>query len=237
MHWLPALLLAPVLAAAAAPDLPRLELPRAASPPVIDGRLDDATWADAAVVDSLRMPWWTSGEREGTRVQLAWDDTALYVAFQARDRHIWATLAERDAPVSRDDCVEVFIAPDTAAVGVYFNFEINALGTILDRSPRDGRSGDWNAAGLRVAIAIDGTLNEDGDEDRGWVAEIALPFADLAPFAPRLPPVPGDVWRLNLYRIGGRVNPQFSAWSDTGTPEPQYHVPARFGIVRFAGRD
>ena len=48
-----------------------------------------------------------------------------------------------------------------------------------------------------------------------------------------LPPAPGDIWRLNLYRIGGAVNPQFSVWSDTRTEKAQYHVPERFGVAHF----
>ena len=46
---------------------------------------------------------------------------------------------------------------------------------------------------------------------------------------------PGNTWRLNLYRIGGKVNPQYSPWSNTGTPQPTYHAPERFGIVRCSG--
>ncbi|HIM56802.1 MAG TPA: hypothetical protein EYM39_08880 [Candidatus Latescibacteria bacterium] len=69
-------------------------------------------------------------------------------------------------------------------------------------------------------IAIDGLLDESS-----WSA---------AATAPALPPAPGDIWRLNLYRIGGAVNPQFSVWSDTRTEKAQYHVPERFGVVHFA---
>ena len=68
-----------------------------------------------------------------TVARLLWDDLYLYVGFTAFDPHISAVLTERDNPVSRDDCVEVFIAPDTSALGNYYNFEFNALGTILDR--------------------------------------------------------------------------------------------------------
>ena len=52
--------------------------------------------------------------------------------------------------------------------------------------------------------------------------------------APNIPPKPGDTWRMNLYRIGGKVNPQYSQWSNTGTPKPKYHVPERFGIMHFS---
>jgi hypothetical protein len=66
---------------------------------------------------------------------MLWDEKNLYVSFVPRDKHVSSILTERDDPVSRDDAVEVFVAPDTADVRQYFNFEFNALGTILDRSP------------------------------------------------------------------------------------------------------
>lgn len=215
-------------------DLPHAVIQRAAGPIVIDGRLDEASWHAASMIDRFEFPWWTSGDRERTEARLLWDDEALYVSFRAFDRHVSAVLTERDDPVSRDDCVEVFIAPDTSDVSSYFNFEFNALGTILDRSPRSERSSTWNAEGVRVAVHIDGTLNDEEDVDRLWTTEIAIPFDSFDGFSPRLPPVDGDVWRLNLYRTGGAVNLQYIAWSDTQTETPAFHVPERFGVVSFS---
>jgi hypothetical protein len=227
-------LLLGIPAAAVADDLPEYTILQASGPVTVDGRLDEPSWQAAPPVDAFLFPWWEAGEKEPTDARLLWDEENLYVAFVATDKHISATLTQRDAPVSRDDAVEVFIAPDTAAVEIYFNFEFNALGTILDRSPRDNRSSAWNAEEIVVAITIDGTLNDESDEDRLWTTEIAIPFSSFADFAPRLPPRDGDAWRLNLYRIGGAVNPQFSVWSDTRTEKAQYHVPERFGIVHFS---
>ena len=167
---------------------------------------------------------------------MLWDDDHLYVAFTVHDPHISATLIGRDSPVSRDDCVEVFIAPDTSQVTSYFNFEFNALGTILDRSPLADRSSTWNGEGVQVAIDIQGTLNQETDQDTLWTAEIALPFAVFEPYAPHLPPAPGDVWRLNLYRTGGAINLQYITWSNTLTTKPQFHEPQRFGVVHFDSR-
>jgi len=215
-------------------DLPSYTVHRADTQNTIDGVLDEASWRDARPVRPFIFPWHESGEQEPTEARLLWDDRFLYVSFVASDQHISATLRNRDAAVSRDDAVEVFVAPDTANVDDYFNFEFNALGTILDRSPRDGRSSSWNAPGVEVAITIEGTLNDDSDTDDRWTTEIAIPFASFEEYAPRLPPAAGDEWRLNLYRIGGKTNPQFSVWSDTQTEKPQYHVPSRFGLVRFS---
>ncbi len=220
---------------AAPADLPHYVIERAPTSITIDGILDPSEpWSVATRIDSFQFPWWEDGAREPTTARMLWDEENLYVAFVAMDAHISAYLTGRDVPVSRDDAVEVFFACDPSDVSVYFNFEFNALGTILDRSPDDNRSGTWNSPGVQVAITIDGTMNDSTDTDQGWTTEIAIPFADLAPYAPRLPPAEGDQWRLNLYRIGGEVNPQFSLWSDTQTEKPQYHVPTRFGLVRFS---
>ena len=216
--------------------LPHHTIRRAAGPIAVDGHLDEPSWGAAQVIDQFAFPWWTAGAKDRTEARLLWDDVHLYVAFTAHDPHISATLTERDSPVSRDDCVEVFIAPDTSQVTSYFNFEFNALGTILDRSPHADRSSAWNGEGVQVAIDIEGTLNQETDQDALWTAEIALPFAVFDPYAPRLPPTAGNVWRLNLYRTGGAVNLQYITWSNTLTPKPQFHVPERFGVVHFDRR-
>ena len=216
-------------------DLPEYTIRRAATPIVIDGVLDEASWQAVEMIDAFTFPWWKEGAKDRTEACLLWDDENLYVGFVAHDPHISATLTERDDPVSRDDCVEVFVSPDSSTVRTYFNFEFNALGTILDRSPRDNRSKTWNADGVQIAITIDGTLNDETDQDRLWVAEIVIPFTSFDPYAPSLPPQDGDTWRLNLYRTGGEVNLQYMTWSNTLTSKPSFHVPEQFGIVHFSG--
>ena len=223
----------PALNSSATP-LPEYTILRSAGPIAIDGLLDEPSWQYNQPVHPFIFPWWQEGEKEPTYARLLWDDSNLYISFIAFDKNISATLTERDSPVSRDDCVEVFFAPDPGAVDIYFNFEFNALGAILDRSPREQRSSKWNGQGVQVAVQIDGTLNDESDSDRQWNTEIAIPWTAIAPYAPSLPPLPGQSWRLNLYRIGGQINPQYSVWSDTETPKPQYHAPARFGIGVFS---
>ena len=216
-----------------ADDLPEQTILRAAGPISIDGVLGEPSWKVAATVGDFQFPWWKEGEKEQTEARMLWDDVNLYVSFVAQDKHISAVHTERDAPVSQDDCVEVFIMPDTSHVRYYYNFEVNVLGTLLDRFQLAEPTGSFTAD-LSAAVRIDGTLNDNTDTDRLFVTEMAIPFTAFIDTAPHLPPEPGDTWRLNLYRIGGEVNAQYSMWSDTGTEKPKYHVPERFGIVHFS---
>jgi hypothetical protein len=42
---------------------------------------------------------------------------------------------------------------------------------------------------------------------------------------------PGDVWRLNLNRCGGKTDNQFSQWARGTEKQPELHMPGDFGFV------
>jgi len=241
-----ALILLNCLGAYAA-DFPWYEIRRAPAPPVIDGKLDDAAWRAARRADRFHFNWWTTGEKEKTEVRLLWDDDRLYVGFRCYDRHISAAVTERHGPVSRDDCVEVFISPnpgppyrnDGPKRPNYYGFEMNVIGTMLNFIRADWWTGGrtWEPEGVEMRTSHHGPLRKvDSPEDRLWTLEIAIPFRNFARDAAHVPPVDGDVWRLNLNRAGGTTNAQYSTWSPVRTAKPNFHVPESFGYVRFRRR-
>jgi hypothetical protein len=224
---------------------------RAASPPVIDGRVDDAAWREAPWTDEfvdMADPAVSPAPR--TRVKMIWDDTNLYMAAAIAEPRLWAEMTVHDSPLYQENAFEFFIDPD-GDNHEYYEFEINALNTtwdlLLPRPYRDGGLGisNWEIAGLKSAVHLDGTLNEPSDVDRGWSIEIAVPWKALAEQARRdAPPKAGDQWRMNFTRVetplrveGGRYRKiggqpsQVSAWT------PQYvmdiHRPETWGYVQF----
>ena len=62
---------------------------------------------------------------------------------------------------------------------------LNGLGTVydtkLDKPYRDGgrRDDAWTLDGMKLAVHVDGTINDDRDRDRGWTAELAIPWTAL----------------------------------------------------------
>ena len=218
-------------------DAPRYSVHRASMKIVVDGRAEDADWQAAPDVGSFRFPWWTQGEREPTEAKLLWDEQYLYVLFKCEDAHVWAEHTQRDSPVYRDDCVEVFTAPDPRRPNDYFNFEMNVRRAMLDQHHPEGPGvkvrQEWNSDGVQIRVTVDGTLNDDRDTDRGWILEAAIPLANFSQVAQHTPPKPGDVWHLNLNRCGGKTNQQYSQWSPSKTELPQFHAPQDFGRVIF----
>lgn len=109
-------------------NIPRYTAFRAQHAPVIDGKLDDAVWRTAT--RSSRFVDLVSGTEThlDTRAAVLWDDTYLYVGYWVEEPDVRATLTERDAPIYRDNDVELFIAGQDG----YYEFEINAYGTIYE---------------------------------------------------------------------------------------------------------
>jgi hypothetical protein len=231
---------APIATVLEVQERPEYTIYRAGTPIVVDGRLDEPAWTAAPDVGPFVFPWYEGGKQEQTVAKMLWDDTRLYVAFFCEDAHIWAVHTERDSRVWRDDTVEVFTAPNPDRPHAYFNFEMNVLGIFLDRfQPRGPGSrvdGEWDAQGIQIKTSTVGTLNDDRDEDSYWILEAAIPFGNFAEVAKNTPPRPGDVWRLNLNRLGGNTNPQYSQWSASRTPQPAFHAPDDFGRVIFSDR-
>jgi len=230
---------APILAAGAAvaqPPIPRYEVHRAPSAISIDGELDDAAWAAAAPAVSLQFLWDDqTGAKQATSVRLLWDADALYVGFEADDADITARFMNRDDPTYRDDALEIFINPNPAQEMVYYGFETNALGTPYDYLHYQPRTffKRFDATNLQIGVAIDGTLNERDDVDRGWSLELAIPWENFEELARRRPGN-GVVWKANLNRWDG-VEPdrRMSIWSDPQNDDSWPHAPARFGELVF----
>jgi hypothetical protein len=109
--------------------------------------------------------------------------------------------------------------------------------------PRGERWGflDWDCPDLRHAVHIDGTLNRRDDVDRGWSAEIAIPWSSLALLADgrSLPPRDGDVWRIDCSRFEktgrkGEVLDPCAGWTWNAHGHYDSHIPEVFPMITFS---
>lgn len=212
---------------------------RAASPITIDAKLDEPAWREAPAVGDFHFSWWKSGDKEPTVARMVWDDENLYVGYFCHDRHISARITERHGPVSGDDCVEIFLSPSPEKITNYYTFEINAIGTMLNRCRTDWWTGPptWEPEGVRYRTTFHGMARkEESPDDDHWIVELAIPLRNFARDAAHTPPRDGDRWRLNLNRTGGITNRQSSTWSPIPPSIRSFHTPQAFGWVRFVDR-
>ena len=218
----------------------------------IDGKLDEpiwksATWSDKFVdIEGFDKPV----PKQETQMKMAWDDRYLYIAARLMEEHLWATLTEKDAIVFHDNDFEVFIDPDGDGLN-YYEFEINAWGTVfdlfMDKPYKKGGKADipWDFQGLKTAIHLDGTLNDPRDTDSHWVVEMAIPWNAFSA-NPGIAPANNDMWRINFSRVQWDLNimnesyqkidkPEYNwVWSPQG--EINMHIPEKWGYVQFTGQ-
>ncbi len=120
LAWLPAVPLAlAVLGALPCPDRsyarerapdgrPVLEVPRADSPPAVDGKLDDPCWRAAAETGPLVTASGKAG-KPATEALLLVDDAHLYVGVRCARRDAAGGEVESDEPAREAECVELLI--------------------------------------------------------------------------------------------------------------------------------
>ena len=147
---------------------------KTAAAPDIDGVLEADEWRDAARVgDFLQyQPVWGNPAEFATTVFLLYDNTHLYVAFEAHDPDpLISQMTVRDGPLWNDDSVQIYLDSFHDGRSGYY-FMTNVLGTQLDgRVSEDGNSDDqewdapWRSATERT--------------ETGYTTEIAIPLSAI----------------------------------------------------------
>ncbi len=151
---------------------------RATKPPVIDGVLDDEVWTTAAKDDrflSTRSKPYGRPTTEPTVVQVAYDDTNLYVAFRcsyskpgAKDRSF---AADEQTLLDESESVGVIVDAVHGHTGAY-EFAVSPVGARADLEVTDQGSAenlDW-----RGIWDVSTRYTADG-----WTAEFRIPWGTM----------------------------------------------------------
>lgn len=220
----------------------RYQCQRVAQPIQIDGSISDAQWA--------ALPWTDdfvdiTGEESlkpyfRTRMKMAWDEHFFYFAAELEEPHVWGTITEKNAVMFEDNDFEIFIDPDCDGLN-YYEFEINALGTIWELSlPKPYGEGGvpilgCNIDGLKSAVHVNGPVNDPSTENQRWSVEVAIPWSGLKRYHAKKmsPPTAGDLWKINFSRVQWqhevvdgsyvRIPPHGTPIAESLNPEEQEH--------------
>ena len=165
--------------------IPRIERPDVR----IDGRLDEAVWQQAALLNDFTQyePVENIPATEATEAYIFFSSDALYFGIRALDREpalIQARLGERDRVVSNDDWVRILLDTFDDQRRAYMFF-VNPLGIQTDGLWLEGGGGGFRGGGSRgggrsfdlnpdFIWESNGRVNEDG-----WSAEIRIPYVSL----------------------------------------------------------
>lgn len=176
---------------------------------------------------------WNGGYTPCAQAYAACSDRALRICLTAREERVRAVYTERNDPVYRDSCMEFFFSPQRSGAA-YFNFEINALGTLyVGFSPTGRREHSRPIADApdNGALRVCTRLCLGRGEQSFWQVSYDVPFDFIRRFVPDFGPN-FDSLRANFYKCGEDTqHPHWGSWSPIGTPEPDFHTPSYFGLL------
>lgn len=191
------------------------------TPPVVDGKLDDACWQTGAVLSGFSVAGQATAlapAEEQTEALLAYDAASLYLGATLHCPDVSGLVARitarDDDAIYDDDVLELFLDPKlTRKSG--FHVAVNARGRVWDS---DSQGTGWNGAQAKAATG-----------EKAWSVEVVIPLRSLG--AAKVDP--GDAWGLNVAREQKRPV-RNTSWSLLGTPS--FLTWDQFGELRFGGR-
>lgn len=225
----------------------------------IDGKAEEESWLKSnwsnyfIDIEGVIQP------KYKTQIKMLWDDTYFYILAKIEEPHVWGDIKKHDAVIFHNNDFEVFVDPDGDTHN-YYELEINVLNTVWDllltkpyRDPGNITVNDWHITGLKSAVSINGTLNNPNDIDKGWMLEIAIPWAAYkTSYYKSVVPV-DKFWRVNFSRVNwdyqitngkyqrktdarGKLLPEYNwVWSPQGKID--MHMPENWGYVYFSSKE
>ncbi|MCL1854908.1 MAG: carbohydrate-binding family 9-like protein [Clostridia bacterium] len=186
-------------------------------------------WRDAGSVMLTRN---SDGRppRFSTEARLVYDDERLYVSFLCDDDRFLATMTGFNDTIYLEDVVEVFIDDDCDRK-TYIEIEISPINTVLHYLIQNDLAGRFiGFARVDQCVHSHVETEETGPSRMKWHAEFSIPLHEFIT-APNIPPLPGDQWLFNLYRIKqGRAGEECSY---SNTKRDSFHHPSCFVPLVF----
>jgi hypothetical protein len=176
-------------------------IPKAPAVPVIDGRVVEEAWKQAAVFKDFYQtsPGYNTAPSKPTEVYMMYDEKYLYIAFKCWDERdkIRATLAKRDN-VFGEDNVRIWLDTYNDQRRAYV-LGFNPLGIQQDGIHTEGQGADFS---VDIVMESKGVI-----EDWGWSVEIKIPFKSIRYTAGK-----DKLWGFNVARNIDRFNDEFNQW-------------------------
>ena len=225
-------------------EMPTYKVARATTPITVDGKMDEEAWKNAQVVS---FDYFYRADKpvdkQTTKFRMLWDDTNIYLFYDAQDTSLTTREKNFDGRPYLDDCAEFFVVPVPDSLNMHFGFEINITEAAYDYivlwqyyKNRTFFISGYNPV-YKVKATYDGSLNDEKNKDKGWKMEFAIPIAALSNMQNIARPRAGVKWAFQAVRQDRNlVDDRFRS---TSTLFPVYdirldvHQPNRFGLMEF----
>ncbi len=206
-----------------------------ASPPPLSEESDRDPTARIQGSEKISHQNWVPAKQVRASFDIRHDGPNLYLEYYVTENQVRAVNTEFNSPVWEDSCVEFFFSLK-GDEDHYYNFEFNAIGTVLGAYGPGRHERSWLAPEILSGI---GTLPSLGREPFGvkegktsWslrviIPAVALVFSKIGSFT-------GVDGYANFYKCGDKLKePHYLSWNPVMTDRPDFHTPRYFRHLSF----
>ena len=177
---------------------------------------------------------WLETQDVHVKFSIRHDGTSIYLYYQVEEPEIRAVNTKYNSPVWEDSCVEFFLA--FGGDDGYYNFEINAIGTVLGAFGIDRNKRFHLADSLLMTIETIPSLERKPIENKEgrtfWSMQLIIPVR-VFHFS-KIKNLSGVDAKANFYKCGDKLkHPHFLSWKPVLTSTPDFHSPGYFGQLYF----
>jgi hypothetical protein len=194
-----------------------------------------STFLDKLEFKSIETQSWPEYHYKPTIMfSMAHSGDCIFIKFYVVEKFVQAIYRQNNEPVSKDSCVEFFIALDNGSD--YYNFEFNCIGTCKagfgtkNRKDRHYLPDEIIDQINRQALIKTGKNNSGGLIT--WELTVAIPLEVFC--YSKVISFKGLNGRANFYKCGDNLpEPHFIVWNEVKASQPDFHLPEFFGNIHF----
>ncbi len=167
--------------------------------------------------------------------RIAHSNNQIWIKYYVEETDILAARTETNSATHRDSCLEFFLDP--RCDGNYYNFEINAIGTVhLAYGPGIVRREFIDPDLIQENIEVESSLGREPFieklGDHRWEMTVVIPASILV--HDKGIDLSGLQARANFYKCGDEMaQPHYLSWNPVQSERPNFHTPEYFGTLLF----
>lgn len=175
-------------------------------------------------------PWKEYGYMPRVLFSIGYSDTHILLKYFVTEKEIRAYANHLQGPVWEDACVEFFVSFD--GDGGYYNFEFNCLGNFLAAFGPSKTERSFLDKEVMKRIVTHASIVRHEEDNIQWELTAAIPVTSFVHST--IDKLQGSSCNANFYKCGDLLSdPHFVAWSNIGSPSPNFHLPEYFGTLEF----
>lgn len=177
---------------------------------------------------------WVEAGRVRTSFSIIHDGSGIILQYFVEEPSVRAVNTGFNSPVWEDSCVEFFFAPEGEEG--YYNFEMNAIGTLLGAYGKGRHEREWLPVWALEKVEILPSLGREPFDEihrlTQWNLQVRIPVESL--LFSNIEDLTGIRGTANFYKCGDKLKrPHFLSWEPVPLPEPDFHQPRFFGRLIF----